>query len=398
VSTDGDLRFGAVRIAALNAIERESPDAALLVDQLDALNPGRPDQELAAAVSRGILALESGRIHEAEKLFEAKAPLLSHARDPLIRTAFVSGYSNVAATVARYDLALDLAGIQAEDAEAAGLDFALDYALVHRARAQIGLRRILSAQRTLEELGRREELHTQHVSANALMQHLRLRIARGDLAGASVMVQRQVATCLSDGARGELAAFRGLILAAQGELEGAAESLHQATAQTTLVDAALLSALGLAIVSLERGEAEETAVSTLQRVIGLGHRDAVVFACRAYPGLAQAGARDPDLVVPLTALFVASRDIDLGRRAGLKMPRELRPREELSPRERDVYELLAQGRSNRDIARTLFISESTTKVHVRHIFEKLGVRTRAEAAVATVRGPSGSDQPAKRGP
>jgi DNA-binding NarL/FixJ family response regulator len=54
----------------------------------------------------------------------------------------------------------------------------------------------------------------------------------------------------------------------------------------------------------------------------------------------------------------------------------------LSHREREVYELLAQGRSNRDIARTLFISESTTKVHVRHIFEKLGVRSRAEAASA----------------
>jgi DNA-binding NarL/FixJ family response regulator len=35
---------------------------------------------------------------------------------------------------------------------------------------------------------------------------------------------------------------------------------------------------------------------------------------------------------------------------------------------------------NRDIARALFIAESTTKVHIRHILEKLGVRTRAEAA------------------
>ena len=64
------------------------------------------------------------------------------------------------------------------------------------------------------------------------------------------------------------------------------------------------------------------------------------------------------------------------------MPRELRRNELLSRREREVFELIAQGRSNRDIARTLFISESTTKVHVRHIFEKLGVRSRAEAATA----------------
>jgi DNA-binding CsgD family transcriptional regulator len=34
---------------------------------------------------------------------------------------------------------------------------------------------------------------------------------------------------------------------------------------------------------------------------------------------------------------------------------------------------------NQEIARALFISQSTAKVHVRHVLEKLGVRTRAEA-------------------
>ena len=62
------------------------------------------------------------------------------------------------------------------------------------------------------------------------------------------------------------------------------------------------------------------------------------------------------------------------------MPRVLRRHERLSPRERDVYELIVQGRSNKEIARSLFISESTTKVHVRHIYEKLGVHTRTELA------------------
>jgi DNA-binding NarL/FixJ family response regulator len=61
------------------------------------------------------------------------------------------------------------------------------------------------------------------------------------------------------------------------------------------------------------------------------------------------------------------------------MPRELRPRGRLSKREQEVYELLTLGRTNRQIAAALFISESTTKVHVKHIYEKLGVRSRAEA-------------------
>jgi DNA-binding NarL/FixJ family response regulator len=53
----------------------------------------------------------------------------------------------------------------------------------------------------------------------------------------------------------------------------------------------------------------------------------------------------------------------------------------LSPREKEVLSLLAQGLSNADIGSELFISPATVKVHVRHIFEKLGVKSRAAAAL-----------------
>jgi DNA-binding NarL/FixJ family response regulator len=54
----------------------------------------------------------------------------------------------------------------------------------------------------------------------------------------------------------------------------------------------------------------------------------------------------------------------------------------LSPREAEVLELLAQGLTNGQIAKLLYISLSTTKVHVKHIYDKLGVRSRLEAARA----------------
>ena len=52
----------------------------------------------------------------------------------------------------------------------------------------------------------------------------------------------------------------------------------------------------------------------------------------------------------------------------------------LSPRELDVLALLADGRTNREIAGALFISEKTVSVHVSRILAKLGAGNRAEAA------------------
>jgi len=57
----------------------------------------------------------------------------------------------------------------------------------------------------------------------------------------------------------------------------------------------------------------------------------------------------------------------------LARPRHQNPMDELSPRERDVLELMAQGRSNQGIAEKLWITESAVEKHVTAIFEKLGL-------------------------
>ena len=61
-----------------------------------------------------------------------------------------------------------------------------------------------------------------------------------------------------------------------------------------------------------------------------------------------------------------------------------RCRDGLTARERDVLAMVSQGSSNKRIARTLEISPETVKSHVKHIFSKLGVHTRAGAVSRAV--------------
>ncbi|MBT9455883.1 MAG: response regulator transcription factor [Burkholderiaceae bacterium] len=57
------------------------------------------------------------------------------------------------------------------------------------------------------------------------------------------------------------------------------------------------------------------------------------------------------------------------------------PLEALSPRERDTLREIARGASNKEIARTLEIAETTVKIHVQHILRKLNLSSRVQAAV-----------------
>jgi LuxR family maltose regulon positive regulatory protein len=53
--------------------------------------------------------------------------------------------------------------------------------------------------------------------------------------------------------------------------------------------------------------------------------------------------------------------------------------EALTPREREILELIAEGHSNKEIARSLDIAPETVKSHVKNVFDKLSVEKRAQA-------------------
>jgi ATP/maltotriose-dependent transcriptional regulator MalT len=117
----------------------------------------------------------------------------------------------------------------------------------------------------------------------------------------------------------------------------------------------------------------------INEAAALGVWDPIVCALRASPELADAVAANDAVRPTLEGLYQRSHDRALARRAGFRTRATRSPSELLSPREREVLGLIARGLRNHEISGALFIADSTTKVHVRHILEKLGVRTRAEA-------------------
>jgi DNA-binding NarL/FixJ family response regulator len=119
----------------------------------------------------------------------------------------------------------------------------------------------------------------------------------------------------------------------------------------------------------------------MRRAVELGVWDPVLTAVRSCRTLADALADARHWRDQLEWLYRNSNDRGLARRAGFRTRSSRSPEELLTPREMEVLNLIARGMKNAEIATALFISPSTTKVHIRHILEKLGVRTRAEAVL-----------------
>jgi DNA-binding NarL/FixJ family response regulator len=77
----------------------------------------------------------------------------------------------------------------------------------------------------------------------------------------------------------------------------------------------------------------------------------------------------------------AARSLLSSRQAGAAEARPERPNVELTPREAEVLALLRQGLANKQIARSLGISQATVKAHLTSVFQRIGVTDRVQAAV-----------------
>jgi ATP/maltotriose-dependent transcriptional regulator MalT len=383
LATEKETVFEALWLAFIDAFERDSPKADAFFEALCDLEDVHPSYALRIASAKGVRLYGLGRITETLEKCERWGVLLGQVDDPLQRTGFRNMHAHAAVASAQYEKALSLTSEQIDEATANGLEFAVDYALLTRAAALVGLRRLLQARRVLNQLETRADAYSANVAGNVTILHARLRITAGDLSGAAVLMEQDPPPFAPPALRGEFVGYRGLIWAAQGDAAHAKQAFTDAERHSRYVDAVAINVMGRAILQVAAKAERSTAINAVGNVVTMGQLDVVITACRAFPELVRVCATDAKLARALSDALFASRDISLGRSGGLAMPREHRPSEALSPREREVLELVAQGRTNREIANTLFISESTAKVHVRHILEKLGVHSRVEAAAST---------------
>ena len=204
------------------------------------------------------------------------------------------------------------------------------------------------------------------------------------------------------GMRGEVWASRGLALACMGRIAEARGLADLSVSATRAVESRVLAHCVRAVVALKTRDS--SLAESIRRLIDVafeaGAVDFVVTSYRASPDLLGALLRDSQTAERAGYIVARASDHDVASSIGMDALAALDPVSTLSAREREVYELVCDGLSNAEIARRLFISQSTVKVHVHHVFDKLGIRSRTalvlnaasrrSQATPTIRGDSTS--------
>jgi len=138
--------------------------------------------------------------------------------------------------------------------------------------------------------------------------------------------------------------------------------------------------IGGQLATLERIRAAAPAVRVV--VVADEVDEALSVAARDgdLDGVVLASARGAELVAAVTQVGAGHAVFPAGWLRQIRQSAQSSPLAQLSPRQREVLELIALGMDNDQIATRLYISRNTVKFHVRTIYRRLGVHNRVEAA------------------
>jgi ATP/maltotriose-dependent transcriptional regulator MalT len=369
----------------LCALDLDDADAGEALARLESSGAETDDDHVRLAAGHLFVALRQGT---GLNLGRAEGHLTRNIENPMIRSSFLNAWVFALAFTAHYEDALEASEKQIAEAKRYRFDFALPQAYLTRATICRGLRTFDEAGSWLDKAerasisARADKAVAQLETARALVY-----LAQGQVNEAVQLLSSPPRQFPSRGFQWEHAACRALALTAAGRSEEATTLVSEAK-QGKSVEARVMTSCASAAAAARRGDvgAPSLAIKAFEVAVFTGNLDSFVAGYRLFPELAQAVAEVETHRRDLSSLLARAHDLALAKKLGLSEARRqhrLRSHAQetpLSPRETQVYELLAQGMSNREIGQTLFISEATVKVHVSRVLEKLGVRTRTEAA------------------
>ncbi|MGH3079083.1 MAG: LuxR C-terminal-related transcriptional regulator [Gaiellaceae bacterium] len=362
-------------------IELERPDATVTLEAMCAgMSLANPRDVVRAAAYALSAQLKFGHLDLGQA--DVALELLDAVHDPLVESAFRNVYSAVLALSARYDEALEAASRLLATLHQYRLEFALPYALSVLSVAHAGRREWADAtarlDHALRESRTRRNAYAEHV---CLAIRIRTLAQEGRYEAALALPPPQLGASLP-AAHAEVLASRALVLASAGRLGQAQSTVDEIRGSSSAIEPLVLIAAVDAITSFKsRSDAAVELVGELVEVaFTTGALDLLVTTYRSTPELLAVLLKSADRE-RVAGLMRSVHDEDVARAVGQPVALNDDPRARLTPREREVFELLRQGCSNRQIAKLLFIEESTAKVHTHHIYDKLGTRSRTALTV-----------------
>ena len=364
------------------SVDLDRPEVPELLTELRTHDDGSAISQLRAMSADVLIGIRTGQMTGLLERIEAAKHVADRVRDPVAVSSFQISHAYLLGIAGRYHEALDAAMRAGSYARAERLIFALPHTKRMRIVASWGLRHFSRAARLVDSLERdAARLENDFLRLEALLLRARLLLAQHLFDRAADVLQRAPQRFPFEGERAEYLAMVSVAEACRGRGRHALRLATQAEETGRTIEAQVLVPCARAIVRTVSGaeDAGSLTKSAFRTALDLRNIDSFVVAYRACPAMLSHIASDDALCDLATDIFQRASDGTLARTHGL--PAAHSSRELLTPRERQVLGMIAQGMTNREIAEALFITESTAKVHVRHILDKLGVRTRTEAAL-----------------